>query len=121
MAQQPTMKTWTDAWHNADTASFKQVYSKNAIIFPPNKPAIQGNENILAFMKGGLGKVDVVFHAESLLVSGNLAFETGTFKDVEWSGEKIIAEGQYTVTWILVNSVWKVHCHAWSMPVKIKS
>ncbi len=119
MSQQPTMKTWTDAWHHAHPETFKLVYSKNAIIFPPNKPAVQGNDNILTFMRGGLGKVNVVFQAESLMVSGNLAVEIGKFKDVEWSGGRVIAEGQYTVTWILINSVWKVHCHSWSMPVKL--
>jgi ketosteroid isomerase-like protein len=61
MAQQPTMQVWTTSWHKADATTFKNVYSKNALIFPPNKPTVQGNENILDFMKGGLGKVDVFF------------------------------------------------------------
>lgn len=118
IAQKPTMQIWTDAWHNADAEKFKNVYSKNALIFPPNKPTIQGNENILEFMKGGLGKVDVIFEAENLTISENLAFEYGIFKDVELSNQKVIGEGKYSVTWILENSVWKIQCHTWSMPVK---
>ncbi len=114
----PAMQTWTDAWHNADTETFKNVYSNDALIFPPNKPAIRGNENILDFMKGGLGKVDVIFEAENLFVSQNLAFEFGVFKDVELSSRKVTGKGDYAVTWILENSVWKIQCHTWSMPVK---
>lgn len=119
MAQNPTMQIWTDVWHKADADTFKNIYSKNALIFPPNKPTIQGHDNILEFMKGGLGKVDVIFEAESLIVSENLAFEFGVFKDVELSGQKVIGEGKYSVTWILENSVWKIQCHNWSMPVKL--
>lgn len=119
MAQKPTMQIWTDAWHNADAENFKNVYSKKALIFPPNKPKIQGNENILEFMKGGLGKVDVVFEAENLIVSENLSFEFGVFKDIELNSQKVIGEGKYSVTWVLENSVWKVQCHTWSMPVKV--
>ncbi|MFK7032400.1 nuclear transport factor 2 family protein [Flavobacterium oreochromis] len=117
--QKPTMQVWTDAWHNADAEVFKNVYSTNALIFPPNKPTIQGNDNILDFMKGGLGKVDVVFEAKNLIISENLAFEFGLFKDVELVSQKVTGEGNYSVTWILENSVWKVLCHTWSMPIKL--
>ena len=118
MKLKPAMQIWTDAWNKADAESFKNVYSKNALIFPPNKPTIQGNENILEFMKGGLGKVDVIFEAENLIVSENLAFEFGIFKDIELLSQKVIGEGKYSVTWVLENSVWKIQCHTWSMPVK---
>lgn len=118
MAQQPTMAIWTTAWHNADAETFKNIYSQNALIFPPNKPTVQGNQNILNFMSGGLGKVDVIFEAEKLIISENLAFEFGLFKDVELSSQKVIGKGKYSVTWILDNSVWKIQCHTWSMPIK---
>ncbi|HBV14826.1 MAG TPA: hypothetical protein DEB71_05735 [Chryseobacterium carnipullorum] len=115
----PTMKVWTDAWRSADAETFKNVYSETALIFPPGKPAIKGNESILEFMKGGLGRVDVIFEAENLMVSENLAFEFGIFKDIELLSKKVIGEGKYSVTWVLENSVWKVQCHTWSMPVKL--
>lgn len=114
----PTMLTWTKAWHHADAETFKNIYSKNALIFPPNKPTIQGNENILDFMKGGLGKVDVVFEPENLVVSETLAFEFGVFKDVELSTQKVTGVGKYAVTWSLENTAWKIKCHTWSMPTK---
>jgi ketosteroid isomerase-like protein len=113
--QKPTMQIWTDAWHKANAEAFKNAYSNNASIFPPNKPTLQGNDNILDFMKGGLGKVDVIFKAENSIISENLAFEFGVFKDIELVSQKVIGEGKYSVTWILENSVWKIHCHAWSM------
>lgn len=118
MAQKPTMQVWTNAWHKSDAEAFKNVYATNGLIFPPNKPTVQGNQNILDFMKGGLGKVDVFFEADSLITSENLAFEFGIFKDVELTTQKVIGEGKYSITWILENSVWKIQCHTWSMPVK---
>lgn len=115
----PNMKIWTEAWHNADPEIFKEVYAEKALIFPPNKPIIQGNDKILDFMKGGLGKVDVIFEPENLIIDGKLAFESGIFKDVEFSGTKIIGKGEYSVTWSKEKDVWKVLCHVWSMPDKV--
>lgn len=117
--QKPTMQVWTDAWKKADPEVFKNVYAENGLIFPPNKPVVIGKENILDFMKGGLGKVDVFFEANSLELSGNLAFEYGVFKDVEPESGKVMGEGKYSVTWILENTCWKILCHSWEMPVKL--
>ena len=116
MTQQPTMQVWTEAWHEGNAERFKSIYSESALIFPPNKPTVQGNENILKFMSGGLGKVDVFFEPDSLIVGDNLAFEYGVFKDVELSGDKILGKGRYSVTWILDDTTWKIQCHTWSMP-----
>ncbi len=112
------MKIWTAAWNKSDSVEFKNVYSKDALIFPPNKPPVQGNDKILDFMKGGLGKVDVIFEAQNLIVCKNLAFEFGVFKDVELSSQKVLSEGKYCVTWLLEKEIWKIQCHSWSMPVK---
>ncbi|MDN4011676.1 NAD(P)-binding domain-containing protein [Chryseobacterium gambrini] len=116
--ENPAMQIWTESWRKADSENFKNIYANNALIFPPNKPVIQGNANILDFMKGGLGKVAVIFEPESMIISENLAFEYGIFKDVNLSDEKVLGSGTYSVTWILEDLVWKIHCHSWSMPVK---
>lgn len=117
--QKPTMQVWTGAWKKADPEVFKNVYAENGLIFPPNKPVVIGNNNILDFMKGGLGKIDVFFEADSLEMSENLAFEYGVFKDVEQESGKLMGEGKYSVTWILENTCWKILCHSWGMPVKL--
>jgi len=116
--ENPTMQIWTERWRKADSENFKNIYANNALIFPPNKPVVQGNTNILDFMKGGLGKVAVIFEPESIIISENLAFEYGNFKDIDLSDEKVLGSGTYSVTWILEDLVWKIHCHSWSMPVK---
>jgi len=112
------MQGWTTAWHNADKESFKAIYSKNATIFPPKGPSIQGDGEILAFMNGGLGKVDVFFKPETKTVSEHLAFEYGTFKDADVTTGKIIGAGKYAVTWIRDMNSWRILCHTWSIPNK---
>lgn len=114
----PTMNNWTSAWRNADAEVFKNLYSENALIFPPNKPTIQGNENILDFMKGGLGKVDVIFQPKEQIINDEMAFEYGDFSDQEINSNKILGTGKYSVTWILEDEVWKILCHTWEMPSK---
>lgn len=118
MIHSPTMQIWTEAWHSANPDALKGIYSEKALIFPPNKPTVQGNENILEMMKSGLGKVDVFFEPENLIIHPDLAFEYGIFKDLQLSDHKILGIGKYSVTWILENAIWKVLCHAWSMPEK---
>jgi len=116
--ENPTMQIWTENWRNSESENFKNIYTDKALIFPPNKPAVKGNVNILDFMKGGLGKVDVIFEPEELMISETLAFEYGIFKDLEISGQKILGQGTYAVTWHLENAQWKILCHTWSMPFK---
>ncbi|MEL7120245.1 MAG: hypothetical protein AAFO07_12415, partial [Bacteroidota bacterium] len=53
-----------------------------------------------------------------IALAENLAFEFGVFKDVERKTQKIVGQGNYSITWILENEVWKILCHTWSMPIK---
>jgi len=117
-AQQPSMQVWTDAWHQADADKLKSIYAEAAHIFPPNKPSVQGNTEILDFMHGGLGKVDVFFEPKQQYIQEELAFEVGVFKDVTLDGKKVLGEGAYSVTWLNGKQGWKILCHTWSMPKK---
>lgn len=117
-AQQPFMQVWTDAWHQADADKLKNIYAEGAHIFPPNKPSVQGNAEILGFMRGGLGKVDVFFEPNQQYIQQELAFEAGVFKDVTLDGKKVVGEGAYSVTWLKGKRGWKILCHTWSMPKK---
>lgn len=114
----PTMRTWTDVWHKANQESFKNLYSENAVIFPPHKPSLKGQEAIFNLMQGGLGKVDVIFEPENVFVDHTMAFEHGIFRDVELTTEKTLGIGQYCVTWVFEHAVWKILCHTWTMPAK---
>lgn len=119
MAQnKPDMQLWTNAWRKADQEIFKNVYAKNAIIFPPGKPSVKGNDNILNFMKGGLGKVDVVFEKDFWETDENIIFEHGTFKDVELASQQVIGIGNYAVLWVLSGANWRIINHTWTMPNK---
>lgn len=114
MAQQPSMQIWTDAWHSAQPDTFQNVYAADAIIFPPHKPPVSGNGTILAFMRGGLGKVDVVFEPLHQTIGETLSFEHGIFKDLKRGSSELIGQGHYTVTWVLIHGEWKILCHHWT-------
>lgn len=115
---QPTMQAWTDAWHEADAGRLQQLYAAQGYVFPPNKPTVSGNAAIIDFFRGGLGKVNVIFGANELLVGDTVAFEAGVFRDVDRNTEAVIASGSYSVTWVAEDGEWKIKCHTWSMPVK---
>lgn len=77
------MKYWTEAWINSDAIKFKDLYAEDAIIIPPTKKPIVGNQNILEFMRGGFGKVKLVFQREQFVIDSQLAFEYGSFLDLD--------------------------------------
>ncbi|MEM7513013.1 MAG: nuclear transport factor 2 family protein [Bacteroidota bacterium] len=112
---QPNMQAWTEAWEKQDEQAFMNLYSENALIIPPKKAAVSGNVNILSFMKGGMGKMEVYFEPDSLQIDQYLGFEKGTFKDVDPTSGELIGAGTYAISWILENKQWKILCHAWSI------
>lgn len=112
---QPTMEKWTEAWHNSDGPTLKDLYAPNASVFPPKRPTLVGNEKILDHFKGGFGKVDVYFHPEFLEIDGHIAYEFGEFRDVKWGTDELTEKGKYAITWIKLDGTWKILCHTFSI------
>lgn len=90
--ENPTMQIWTESWRNSDSEKFKNIYADDALIFPPDKSVVRGNQNILNFMKGGLGKVDVFFETEELMISETLALNTELLKMQNYQMEKFLGK-----------------------------
>ncbi len=111
----PSMKSWTNAWHLSDSVALTDLYATNASVFPPKRPTIVGNLEIINYFKGGLGKVDVHFDPFFLEVAGNLAFELGEFRDVLWGTDELTEKGKYSITWIKSEGKWKILCHVFSI------
>ena len=76
------------------------------------------NQSILEYMQGGIGKVDVLFERDHIIVEDHLAFEFGIFKDITVDTGELLMKGYYNVTWIHENEGWKIKCHTWSIPIK---
>ncbi|MEO1054086.1 MAG: nuclear transport factor 2 family protein [Bacteroidota bacterium] len=112
---QPTMKAWTNAWHNSDAQALTALYAANASVFPPKKQTLIGNETIVNYFKGGFGKVDIYFEPTLLEVDENMAYEFGEFKDVKWGTKELTEKGKYSITWIKFNEEWKILCHVFSI------
>ena len=58
----------------------KMFIVKTHLYFHQIRKPVRGNNSILHFMKGGLGKVDVIFEPEDLRVDNMLAFESGILR-----------------------------------------
>lgn len=111
----PSMQPWEAAWQQADLAALLGQYAQTGMIFPPTKPSVQGNARIVSFLSGGIGKVDVTFHPDELIVEENLAFESGVFRDLTRDSGSLIGTGRYAVTWLREEGAWKIKCHGWSI------
>jgi hypothetical protein len=86
-------------------------------VFPPGRATLQGRARIIAYFQGGLSNVDVRFSPVEVVWRGEMAFETGVFRDLAKGTAQVVAEGNYAITWIHAAGAWQILCHTWSPPI----
>jgi uncharacterized protein (TIGR02246 family) len=102
-----------EALNKADTARLADNYAADAIVMMPNEPAMRGRENAKKGLQAMVGAYNVTGGAktEDLLLSGDLAVETGSY---DWTmrprrGKPINDKGKYMTTWQRqADGSWKI-------------
>jgi ketosteroid isomerase-like protein len=112
-------KTFMDVFFKgAETMS--ELYTTDAIIYPPGGDAIAGDTAIGAFWKGayGMGITKANLETVEAEPAGDQIVETGNF--TLYGGETVLDKGKYLVVWKQDNGSWKLHRDIWntSMPAK---
>ena len=87
---------WEKAANSGDAAGLTALYTDDAVLLPPASPMVQGKDNIQAYWKAmiDMGVSNMDLETIELTVSGNDAFEVGTFTykagDTQASGKAIV-------------------------------
>ena len=95
-----------DAMVKGDTATMLAGYTDDAVIMGPGEPMARGRDAMAKAFSGMLTQYtlkDATVHTEDVMVSGDLAVETGTF---QWTlvpktaqGKEVVSKGKYLTAW----------------------
>jgi uncharacterized protein (TIGR02246 family) len=96
---------FVDALKKGDTATMAMSYADDAVVMPPNAPAMRGGADIkkgFADMLAMMTTTNFSAKTDDVMVGGDLAVETGTY---EWSfkpikgGKEATEKGKYVTVW----------------------
>jgi uncharacterized protein (TIGR02246 family) len=117
-AVRPVNIAWFKGYNAGDGAAVAALYAEDAVLNAPGAPAARGNASIrefylkdtAAFAAAGLTNVDGP--ASEIGVSGDLAWQWGTYKVTDKSGATLDAGKYLTVfqrkdgKWMIIRDTW---------------
>lgn len=115
----PTGAEFARAFNAGDADALAAMYADDAVLLPPDKPAVSGHDAILAFArtdtadakKSGLSlDIDAGMSGSS----GNLGWHSGAFRLKSTDGSTA-STGKYVEVWERRNGKWLMIRDAWNM------
>ncbi len=100
---------WMEAFNSHDAESLAALYAPDAVLLPPNQPAVFGRDAIAAtnaaFFTTGDFKIDV--EPLETVIDGELAYVAGRYR--MWTGDgTLVDHGKYIEIWHTVNGEWLI-------------
>lgn len=118
-AIQAVNKAWGENYNGGNAGAIADLYAEDAVLMPPDVPAASGHEAILTFLTADVAAsqaAGVTFHvssdAEAIHLSGDMAWQDGTFTVTDASGATVAAGKYLSVLqkkdgkWHLVRDTW---------------
>lgn len=78
-AIEATSQTWLEAARASDWAAVAATYTADAVLMPPNEPAVEGRSNIQAWFEAYPPTSEIDVGSVEIEGRGDLAFVRGTF------------------------------------------
>ena len=106
------------AVNSADVAGMTAPYTEDAILLPPDSPAVQGTDNIRAFWQqmADAGATELKIRPQETTVTGDHAFRVISFTFRAGPGDAQPLEGKALEVWRKgSDGVWKMHRDAWNL------
>lgn len=123
-ADEDAIRAGTAAWETAygagDTAALAGAYTEDAVLLPPNAPAVSGRSAIGEFLTNDsantrAARLKFDISGESTVgVSGDLAYEAGTFSVLDESGATV-GTGKFIGVFNKVDDKWLLVRDTWNM------
>jgi len=110
---------WMELFNGKDADGLAAMYAEDAVMLPPNKPAIFGRDAIRAGFRESFGALDLKADIEALeaVVEGDLAYVAGRYR--MWTGDGVLVDrGKYLEIWRAIDGKWLIHrdIHNSSLP-----
>ena len=117
-AVKAAIQTFEGAIKDGDDAAIAALYSKDAILLPPDNPMMRGADAIEAFWQGVMNMGVRGGKLETLEVEArdDLAYEMGRFElTMQPEGSESTAlTGKYVVVWKVEEGNWRMHVDIWN-------
>jgi len=109
---------WMEAFGAKDIDAMTAFYAKDAVLLPPDAPAIFGRDAISATMQemfaAGLG---IELEDLEIKVAGNLGYKAGRYRTRGEDGS-LIDRGKYIEIWSKIDGNWVIHRDIWNSSVQ---
>ena len=109
---------WMEAFGAKDIDAMTAFYAEDAVLLPPDAPAIFGRDAIRATMQemfaAGLG---IELEDLEIKVSGNLGYKAGRYRTRGEDGS-LIDRGKYIEIWSKIDGNWVLHRDIWNSSVQ---
>jgi len=109
---------WMEAFSAKDIEAMTAFYAEDAVLLPPNAPAIFGRDAISATMQemfaAGLG---IELEDLEIKVAGNLGYKAGRYRTTAADGS-LVDRGKYIEIWSKIDGTWVLHRDIWNSSVQ---
>jgi len=110
---------WMELFNGRDAEALAAMYAEDAVMLPPNEPAIFGRDAIRAGFSETFASRDLKADIEALeiVVDGDLAYVAGRYR--MWTGDgTLVDRGKFLEIWRAVDGQWMIHrdIHNSSLP-----
>jgi uncharacterized protein (TIGR02246 family) len=110
---------WMELFNGKDAEGLAAMYAEDAVMLPPNEPAIFGRDAIRAAFRDTFGTLDLKADIEALetVIDGDLAYVAGRYR--MWTGDGVLVDrGKYLEIWRASDGQWLIHrdIHNSSLP-----
>ena len=113
---------WMGTFNDEEVDAIASLYAEDAVMLPPNAPAVFGRDAIRASFREMFAAQDLKVEIEALetVVEGDLAYVAGRYR--MWTDDgTLVDRGKYLEIWRAVNGQWLIHrdIHNSSLPAAV--
>ena len=110
---------WMEAFNARDADRLTALYAEDAVVAPPNAPAIFGRDAIRADNRETFAAGEVAIELEDLeiIIQGDLGYKAGRYR--MRAEDTLVDRGKYLEVWRKIDGKWLLDCDIWnsSLPV----
>jgi uncharacterized protein (TIGR02246 family) len=100
---------WMEAFNKGDADAYAAMYAVDAVVAPPNAPAIFGRDAIRA-AKAASASTDFAIELEDLeiVIQGDLGYKAGRYR-IRATDGTLVDRGKYLEIWRKIDGRWLIH------------
>jgi uncharacterized protein (TIGR02246 family) len=109
---------WMEAFAAKDSEAMTALYAEDAVLLPPNAPAIFGRDAISATIQEMFAAgLSIELEDLEIKVAGDLGYKAGRYRTRGEDGS-LIDRGKYIEIWSKVDGTWVLHRDIWNSSVQ---